>query len=929
MIIILIISVISLSSVPCSAKKVQTSTFKPKINKVFTNSIGMQMIPVADGEFEMGNPDPGIQEWDEVPVHKVTLSGFYMSETEITVEQFKIFRPEFSGSMMEYPYVVGVSWEDAMAFCRWLSEKEGVPYRLPTESEWEYACRSGTNTPYWSGENPPEKGTSNPWGFKNMHSGPREWCYDWYDQYSQVDQLNPIGAENGMARVIRGGGDEHRAYYGRSFNRSGYAPTFRQIVSEEERIIQDPYSDDEIFPGLAGVWYGRLNFERPRGFEVLKTLEADFKAMGRVSNSWAGRYKGIIIAPFTGTVNFKVYSDKGAILEIDTLTLVNWNGKADERSGNMEMEEGKSYPITVSYFHEDGPESVLQIYWSWEGQDFHPVSGNNLQHTWRQELEGKGITDAALGLFKPIGFRVVQAEMPDSRPTPVQKPFVQQCIVQDQPLLRLGPDPDKPWYRKRYLLPMPPDNVPREETRIAGFHPGMMNHNHSPTLEVCPNGDLLFISYTSKREYEPEVSFLATRLRFGAAEWDMPEIIFDFPDANDHAPCLYTEGERMFFFWGTAGLKGVYPFQWITSDDNGATWSEVQFPKFTGKIGPHFSQPINTVFRDRNGTLYVPNDGEGQTSVLFASKDNGRTWYDTGGRSAGRHTTYVELKDGSILGMGGKNTNIDGYMPKAVSSDGGKTWVSSKTPFAALGGNQRPCIVRLQSGNLFFCGDFQAKDGTKPEGIKESGSYVALSADEGETWHIKKLVGTLPHETDLKAHTLGYSVARQAPNGIIHITSSMNTPCLHFEINEAWILSDEAGFQDHSCSEVNEVREYQRFYPSGQLRAKWQAGVTEEGEYVLHGNQVWYYENGSKQYEVVYEAGHKTGNEILWDKEGRKVWNWKYDDKGKGIWTRYYRNEQMKSKSTWQDFRANGPSRRWSVNGEVISDVMFDQGRVK
>lgn len=124
------------------------------------------------------------------------------------------------------------------------------------------------------------------------------------------------------------------------------------------------------------------------------------------------------------------------------------------------------------------------------------------------------------------------------------------------------------------------------------------------------------------------------------------------------------------------------------------------------------------------------------------------------GRIAGRHTTYATLKDGRILAMGGKNTDIDGYMPKAISSDGGKNWTVTKTPFAAMGSNQRPCLIRLHSGRLFFCSDFQHRNGSHPEAIKQLGSYVALSDDEGTSWHIKKMVDTLPHEKDGKQHNI-------------------------------------------------------------------------------------------------------------------------------------------------------------------------------
>ena len=209
----------------------------------------------------------------------------------------------------------------------------------------------------------------------------------------------------------------------------------------------------------------------------------------------------------------------------------------------------------------------------------------------------------------------------------------------------------------------------------------------------------------------------------------------------------------------------------MTSEDNGATWSEVQYPQFTGAVGPHTPQPINSVFRDEGGTIYMASDGLGATSLLFASGDDGKTWYDTGGRSGGRHTSFVRLNNGNLLGMGGKHSNIDGFMPQSISSDKGKSWQTTRTSFPCLGTNQRPSIIRLASGRLFFASDFQRIDGFQPKGIAERGSFVALSDDEGETWHVKKLAQAQEHESDLRRKemrgtTLGYSVAEQADDGL-------------------------------------------------------------------------------------------------------------------------------------------------------------------
>src|SRR5580704_1237360 len=167
------------------------------------NSIGMALVRIAPGTFEMGvdsaplpaaltkGPSGVIYDrpsdtgdYDEAPVHKVTITQpFWMSVTEVTADQYRQFRPAYRVNPYYAPYASGVSWNDAVAFTRWLSEKEGKPYRLPTEAEWEFACRAGTRTPFFSGAQPPEAGKPNPWGLENMHSGVAEWVLDWHGMY--------------------------------------------------------------------------------------------------------------------------------------------------------------------------------------------------------------------------------------------------------------------------------------------------------------------------------------------------------------------------------------------------------------------------------------------------------------------------------------------------------------------------------------------------------------------------------------------------------------------------------------------------------------------------------------------------------------------------------------------------------------------------
>jgi hypothetical protein len=388
-----------------------------------------------------------------------------------------------------------------------------------------------------------------------------------------------------------------------------------------------------------------------------------------------------------------------------------------------------------------------------------------------------------------IGFRIVQAPIPASKPSPRAIPAVFADVKQSGADLTGGRDASRPHYRKRRVLPVPPDGSTPEEIRSAGLHPAFRSDHHSPGFEVLTNGDLLAVFYSAYHEYDPEVGLIATRLRCGADEWDMPSFAFDLPGANDHAPMLWNDKGILWLFWGNPQLPGAFPFNFTTSIDTSATWSEVGFPRIVGAVGELGKpQPINTAFRDRKGTIFVATDAKGASSMLWASDDDGRTWRDTGGRTLGRHTTFVLLRDGRILGMGGKNTQIDGYMPRSISRDGGKTYEVSRTPFPALTSGQRPCIVRLASGRLFFAGDFQNKQAEKPATISETGCYVALSDDEGETWRIKKLIGT--QRGNKLNDTLGYCVARQAPEGLIHIITSRTRPSVHFELNEAWILTE-------------------------------------------------------------------------------------------------------------------------------------------
>jgi sulfatase modifying factor 1 len=220
--------------------------------KEYTNSVGMKMVGIKAGRFLMGQ-ERGTDlplsltygnryfmggEVDEQPLHWVNISReFHMAVTEVTNAQYEQFDPshkEYRGKMGlskgDNEAVVFVSWYDAVKYCQWLSKKEGKTYRLPTEAEWEYACRAGTRTIFNTGDTLPDvyqksqrhrdepEGVSavvgqtpaNAWGLHDMHGNVEEWCSDWYGPYAAWEQVDPVGRESGTWKVVRGG--SHNVY---------------------------------------------------------------------------------------------------------------------------------------------------------------------------------------------------------------------------------------------------------------------------------------------------------------------------------------------------------------------------------------------------------------------------------------------------------------------------------------------------------------------------------------------------------------------------------------------------------------------------------------------------------------------------------------------------------------------------------------------
>ena len=278
---------------------------------------------IPPGTYEMGSklsPERvlatygGEAEWKqfherEHPRHTVTLTrGFWLATKEVTVGEFRAFADEAryrtdaekDGSGWTYSLdkaewqdtkgaswrnpgwtledlqpVVLVSWNDAAAYCQWLSRKTGKTYRLPTEAQWEYACRAGTDTEFWWGDraehgrgcpngadetklpngkqwthrfsfsdgywgvSPAGSFRANPWNLHDMHGNVWEWCADWYGAYASGSVTDPAGPASGKSRVVRGGSWYNGPGRCRSANRYYASPSYR-LTACGFRLLRTP-----------------------------------------------------------------------------------------------------------------------------------------------------------------------------------------------------------------------------------------------------------------------------------------------------------------------------------------------------------------------------------------------------------------------------------------------------------------------------------------------------------------------------------------------------------------------------------------------------------------------------------------------------------------------------------------------------------------
>ncbi len=712
----------------------------------------IRMVEVPAGSFMMGSEGPEA-EWDERPVHRVTISrAFRMGVTEVTNAQYELFDPGHRSlrgkdgvSTEDDDAVVNVSWFDAVEFCRWLSEREGRSYRLPTEAEWEWACRAGTDTPYFTGDTLPTSmcrnqvvtrdyapvslrvGVTEPnsFGLCDMHGNVEEWCMDWYGPYPGSElsapaaacdsvgtvsglmaRIDPTGPVTGEFRVTRGGSHNTPLRYLRSSNRMAMIPEDRHSLTGF-RVVQT------IEPGSAAadpeVCWEHILSDSARDESERYIASADsIYAEGRGRNSSGesscaeGRKEGVssengraVEAFFAPPVPFVL--DPG-------------RGETGERADSLRR--------AVPFFRHNHQPSVT---WCENG---------DLIAAWYSTDEENGREMAVLS----------------SR-------------------LRAG---RTEWEEPRLFFKVPDRNM----TGTALFNDGQGTLYHINGVEAAGDWQNLILVMRTSTD--------------NGFTWSAPRII-----APEHA-------RRHQAVSGTLVLPGGV---FVQACDAGPGGNDGTAVLISCDRGLNWVDPWD-------GSPLPRNDGE-MGRAGFAEGSVGTT-------IAGIHAGIVALKGGEGLtlmafGRGFASSVEDGEgrlrMPMSISRDMGRTWEYHASEFPPIDSGQRLVLMRLREGPLLLV-SFTGHPDRTPEAesgmeftlagntFSGHGMFAAVSYDEGRTWPVRRLLtdgvereldgggwtGTFRMDAT-HAEPKGYLTGTQTPDGTIHILSSR----LHYQFNLSWL----------------------------------------------------------------------------------------------------------------------------------------------
>lgn len=181
---------------------------------------------------------------------------------------------------------------------------------------------------------------------------------------------------------------------------------------------------------------------------------------------------------------------------------------------------------------------------------------------------------------------------------------------------------------------------------------------------------------------------------------------------------------------------------------------------------------------------------------------------------------------------------------------------------------------------------------------------------------------------------LGYCVVRQSEDGMIHLVASNVRPLLHFEFNEAWLLSenDEAPSEaelmvSHASCYPQGVKEYKEYWPDGTLRCRYSGGIADDGRFLLDGAEELYYPDGSRMSTGFFHLGKRMGTYTYYDQQGNPCWMWEYKEGGKAVYRTYHsHSSQLKTVCPFIGRIAEGIAQTFDRNGKVTEEVTYQNG---
>jgi hypothetical protein len=573
--------------------------------------------------------------YNEYPKHKVTLTrDFYIGVYEVN-------RHQWSASDASTKSMGWITWQQANAFCDTLTahDPNGWKYRLPTEAEWEYCCRAGTSTWFYTGDaittsqanivpgwgavvDPAPVGgyAPNPWGLYDMAGNAEEWCLDWLAGYKPDSLVNPGGPSTGSLKCIRSLG--HYDIYVRTVARGGVPPALSPDDRKGLRIVISDLTKDSLnyYPNPDTLQHYQKRITQSRTAPLTAVSGETYQ------NSEGLSFKRVRMT----RAGFPMQKD--SVVYVSLVPVAGDSGTSRGKAGLYAARLSATYGV------------------------LYRISN-------RYELGSSGLTLSA-GYYLTI--------LPDIR-------------------FQAGdPHPDRNWFQARHS-----SYIPTPSPVVGG--PVFYDVNHNSFIGECPNGDLIASWYSGTTEDCEEQVTAGCRLRLGENKWDsLASQMVDYPGYADYSDVWRDNGKGVLYNYHTvtSNLGGTW---FRKSLDNGVTWSTWTFA-FNGQLGKSMFQLGRDTLVDLTdgGGCVARSVNNGDTWLLGTNGAGGG--YHTSCAILDNGTIVAFQR-----GVTDNNDSGAATMHKATTTTLGQAgWTPAATPFWPPQIGQYDVCLKLQSGRLLM-----------------------------------------------------------------------------------------------------------------------------------------------------------------------------------------------------------------------------------